>query len=118
MTTFETLTERMTQLLALVPEGQREAAAALLVQYGPRIFELAKEDGLQYLRRLMAGDLDVVLELDAKLSDDQFIAKVKANTARWETVANYNVVRENLKNEILLKMAPVVLSLLAALVGL
>jgi len=105
-------------LLALVPVGQRDAAAALLAQYGPRLFEMAKADALAYLRRLMAGDLQVVLELDAKLSDDEFIAKVKANTARWEAVANYNVVREDLKNEILLKMAPVVLSVLAALVGL
>ncbi|MCY2930415.1 MAG: hypothetical protein NTV86_13125 [Planctomycetota bacterium] len=118
MTTLETLNEQITKLLALVPESQREAAAALLVQYGPRFFELAKEDALQYLRRLMAGDLDVVLELDAQLSDDQFIAKVKANSARWEAVANYNLVRENLKNEVLLKMAPVLLSVLAAVVGL
>ena len=105
-------------LLAVIPEGQREAAAALLAQYGPRLFEMAKEDALGYLRRLMAGDLQVVVELDAKLSDDEFVAKVKANTARWEAVANYNVVREDLKNEVLLKMAQVVLAVLAALVGL
>ena len=59
-----------------------------------------------------------IAELDGRLSNDEFVAKVKANTARWEAVANYNQVREDLKNEILLKMAPVVLSVLAALVGL
>ena len=45
--------------------------ATVVAQYGPRLFELAREDAWQYLRRLMAGDLDVVAELDGKLSDDQ-----------------------------------------------
>ena len=71
-----------------------------------------------YLRRLMAGDLDVVAELDSAMSNDEFIVRVKANTARWENVANYNKVRDNLKNELLLRLAPVVLGLLAGLVGL
>jgi len=105
-------------LLAHVPENQRQAAAALIAQYGPRLFEMAQEDAWQYLRRLMAGDLDVVAELDGKLSNDEFIAKVKANTARWEGVANYNKVRNDLRNEILLRLAPIVLSVLAGLVGL
>ena len=112
------LQTKISELLAKVPEEQRQAAAALLAQYGPRFFEMAQEDAWQYLRRLMAGDLDVVTELDAKLSDDAFIAKVKANTARWENVAQYNKVREDLKNEILLRLAPIVLSVLAAMVGL
>jgi hypothetical protein len=109
---------RIQNLLAGVPESQRQAAAALLVQYGPRLFEMAQEDAWQYLRRLMAGDLDVVAELDSKLSNDEFIAKVKAKTARWESVANYNKVRNDLRNEILLRLAPIVLSVLAGLVGL
>ena len=109
---------RVQELLAGLPEDQRQAAAALLAQYGPRFFELAQEDSWQYLRRLMAGDLEVVSELDSKLSNDEFIAKVKANTARWESVARYNKVRDDLKNEILLRLAPVVLGLLAGLVGL
>jgi len=110
--------ERVQDLLARVPQSQRQAAAALLAEYGPRFFDIAQEDAWQYLRRLMAGDLDAMAELDARLSDDQFIAKVKANTARWENVANYNKVREDLKNEILLRLAPVMLGLLAGLVGL
>jgi hypothetical protein len=112
------LNERVQQLLARVPDDQRQAAAALLAQYGPRLFEMALEDAWQYLRRLMAGDIEAVAELDGKLSSDEFIAKVKANTARWENVAHYNKVREDLRREILLRLAPIVLSVLAALVGL
>jgi len=112
------VTQQMQDLLAKVPEHQRQAAAALLVEYGPQLLALAQEDAWQYLRRLMAGDIQVVAELDARLSNDEFIAKVKANTARWDSVAAYNKVREDLRNDMLLKLAPVVLSLLAALVGL
>ena len=109
---------RIDDLLARIPEVQKRAAAAFLAQYGPRLFDLAQEDAWQYLRRLMAGDLSAVADLDMRLSDDDFIAKVKANTARWESVANYNVVRENLRNELLLRLAPVVALILMALVGL
>jgi hypothetical protein len=112
------LAQKAADLLARVPQPQRPAATALLAQYGPRFFDLAAQDAWQYLRRLMAGDLDAVSELDGRLSDSDFIAKVKANTARWEAVANYNKVRDDLRNEILLRLAPIALSLLAALVGL
>jgi len=112
------LNQRIQDLLGRIPENQRQAATAILAQYGPGFFELAQEDAWQYLRRLMAGDLDVVAELDGKLSNDEFVAKVKTNTARWENVANYNKVRENLRNELLLRLAPIVLGLLAGLVGL
>jgi TRAP-type C4-dicarboxylate transport system substrate-binding protein len=112
------LNQRIQDLLARIPEAQRQAAASLLAQYGPRLFELAQEDLLQYLRRLLAGDITAVAELDSKLSNDEFVAKVKANTARWEAVANYNKVRDDLRQEILLRLAPVVASVLMALVGL
>jgi TRAP-type C4-dicarboxylate transport system substrate-binding protein len=112
------LSERVQQLLARIPEDQRQAATALLAEYGPRLFELAQEDAWQYLRRLMAGDIEAVAELDSKLSNEEFTAKVKSNTARWEAVAHYNKVREDLRNELLLRIAPVVASILAALVGL
>lgn len=112
------LNEQIQSLLAKVPAEQRQAAGELLVQYGPRFFELAREDAWAYLRRLLAGDIEAVAELDAKLSNDEFIAKVKANSARWESVANYNKVRADLRNEILLRLAPVAVSLLAGLVGL
>ena len=112
------LNQQTSDLLSRIPADKRQAAGNLVAQYGPRLFSMAQEDALAYLRRLMAGDLDVVSELDGKLSDEQFIAQVKANTARWEAVASYNKVREDLKNEMLLRLAPVVLSILAALVGL
>lgn len=107
-----------TALLASIPDTQKQAAASLLTQYGPRLFQMALADAWVYLRRLLAGDLEVVAELDLKLSDDAFIAKVKTNTARWENVAAYNKLREDMKNEMLLKLAPVVVSILFALVGL
>ena len=112
------LQTQISELLLKVPASQRQAAASLLAEYGPRFFAMAHNDAWAFLRRLMAGDVEVVAELDSLLSDDQFIAKVKANTARWEAVANYNVVRNNLRNEFLLRLAPLVLSLLAALVSL
>ena len=112
------LGQRIQDLLARIPEGQRQAASALLVEYGPRLFEMAQEDAWAYLRRLMAGDIEAVAELDGKLSSDEFVAKVKANTARWENVAHYNKVREDLRNEMRLRLAPIVMGLLAALVGL
>lgn len=105
-------------LIAMLPEAHRSAAADLLAQYGPKFFELARQDAWDYLRRLLAGDFDVVSELDSQLSNDEFIAKVKVNTARWQNVAQYNVVRDKLKNEFILSLVPVVARMLAALVGL
>lgn len=112
------LNERAHELLARVPLEQRLAATALLAEYGPRLFALTMEEAWQYLRRLMAGDIEAVAELDLRLTDQEFLAKVKANTARWESVARYNLVREDLRNELLLRIAPVAASILAALVGL
>lgn len=112
------LNQQIQDLLSRIPENQRQAAGALVVQYGPQLFDLAKDDALAYVRRIMAGDLTAVADLDAKLSDDAFIAKVKANTAAWDNVAAYNKVRNDLKNEILLRIAPVAASILLALVGL
>ena len=105
-------------LLARIPEAQRQAAGVLIVEYGARLFAMAQEDAWQYLRRLMAGDIEAVAELDLKLSNDEFIAEVKTNTARWENVANYNQVRASIRNEMLLRLAPVVALILAGLVGL
>ena len=109
---------QMQNILACMPDNQKAAARLLLAQWGPRFFELAQEDAWQYLRRLLAGDLEAVSELDSKMTTDEWLAKVKANTARWETVAQYNKVRDDLKNEIILRLAPIALGLLAGLVGL
>lgn len=116
--TPEQINAMTAELLARVPSEQRDATAALLVQYSPRIFEMAKQDILAYLMRLKAGDVEALVELDSKLTNDEFLAQVKANTARWENVAQYNKVRDSLKNEMLLKFAPIAVGLLAALVGL
>jgi len=109
---------RVHDLLARIPLAQRQAAAALIAQYGPRLFELAAEDAWQYLRRLMAGDLEAAAELDARLTDAEWLAQVTANTARWEGVAQYNRVRQDVRNELLLRLAPAIVTILAALVGL
>lgn len=112
------LNQRTQDLLSRIPDSQRQAASALLAQYGPRLFEMAQEDVWQYLRRLLAGDIEALAELDSRLSPDEFVAKVKVNTARWEAVANYNKVRDDVRREILLRLAPVAASVLIALVGL
>ena len=112
------LTSQIAALVSRIPEPQQQAAGALLAQYGPQFFEMAQEDAWAYLRRLMAGDLAAAAELDAKLADAQWLAQVAANTAAWANVAQYNKVRDDMKNELLLRLAPIVGGLLAGLVGL
>ncbi len=109
---------QMENLLATVPEGQKQAAAAFLADYGPKFFQMAIADAVSYLRRLLAGDLDALAEMDSSLSNDEWLAKVKANTAKWENVAQYNKVRDDMKKELLLRLAPIAISLLLGLVGL
>ena len=91
-------------------------SASLIAYYGPQLLNMAVADAAAYLKRLLAGDLNVVTELDASLSTDEWLAKVKANTARWENVAQYNIVRNNMTNDFLLKAAPILASILLALV--
>ena len=111
-------TEKVEALLALIPEALRAAATDLIAAYGPRLWDMAKEDAWQYIRRLMAGDLEAAIELDSKLTTDEFIAKVKTNTARWANVAEYNRVRAEMSKEFTLRVAPLALTILLALVGL
>ena len=103
-------------LLARVPDSQKQAAGALLAQYGPRFFEMTQDDAMQCLRRLMAGDLSAAVELDSKLSDAQWLARVAANTAAWEGVAEFNKARADLRQQIAVRIAAAVASLLLALV--
>ena len=110
------LDTKLTDLLAKVPADKRDAAGSLIAYYGPQLLNMAVADAAGYLKRLLAGDLNVVTELDAGLSTDEWLAKVKANTARWENVAQYNIVRSNMTNEFLLRAAPVLASILLALV--
>jgi len=113
-----TLQEKINALLAKIPADQQTAASALMAQYGSKLFEMAQEDAWQNLRRIMAGDLNAVSEMDAKLTDAAWLTNVTANTAAWANVANYNIVRDKLKNEILLKVASIAVAILLALVGL
>jgi hypothetical protein len=108
--------EAANALLARVPESQRPAAATLLSQYGPQFLDLATDDAMQCLRRLMAGDLSAAVELDSKLSDAQWLARVAANTAAWEGVAEFNKARADLRQQIAVRIAAAVASLLLALV--
>jgi len=41
------LQTQISELLGRLPENQRQAAADLLVQYGPKFFEIAGEDAWQ-----------------------------------------------------------------------
>ena len=110
------LDTKLADLLAKIPTDKQAAAGSLIAYYGPQLLNMAVADAAAYLKRLLAGDLNVVTELDASLSTDEWLSKVKANTARWENVAQYNIVRNNMTNEFLLKAAPILASILLALV--
>lgn len=110
--------EKLEALLARIPDDQVQAAQGFLSLYGPRLLELTEEDLWTMIRRLMAGDYTVVADLVSSLDNDAFIASVKANTARWANVEQYNAVRDSLRNEMILRMVPIVGSVLAAMVGL
>ncbi|MCE5280343.1 MAG: hypothetical protein ABFD92_07875 [Planctomycetaceae bacterium] len=110
--------DRIQAILDKIPPEQKQLAADLLAQYGSKLLSMAREDAWAYLRRLGAGDLQAAAELDAQLSDAEFIARIKTNTARWESVERYNQVREDMKTDFLLRLAPAMASMLAAMVGL
>jgi len=112
------LTTWTAEILALIPDAQRPAATALLVSYAPQFYAMAKEDVWAAIRRLLAGDLTAVLDLHLRETDAEFLARVQVNTARWENVAAYNVLREETRNQLLLRLAPIIGAILAALVGL
>ena len=83
MTQVIDLAAKTAAILALVPEGKRQAAADLLAQWGPKFLQMSVQDAWQYLRRLLAGDMDAAAELDASMSDDAFLAKVKDTLEQW-----------------------------------
>ncbi len=105
-------------ILTRIPENQQAAAKSLLEFYGPRLVHLGQQAAWEYLRSLMAGDLTVVAELDTALSDEMFVAKVADNTGRWRAVAGYSVACNDIRKEILVRTAPIIASILLALVGL
>jgi len=110
--------DRVQSLLERVPAEQRAQAAALIAEYGPALLDLAVADAWAYLRRIQAGDLEAVHDLLMGVSDDAFLAAVKANSARWTGVADAELARAQLAKDIALRAVPVVVSILAALVGL
>ena len=110
-------TRTSAEILQKIPEEQRPAAAAILAEFGPQLLRLAQEDVLQYIERIRLGDFKAVADLLAASTDAEFLASVRANSARWENVANYNVVREELGREFLLRATPIVFSILLALLG-
>ena len=114
----ETLMQKISDLLAKIPAEQKAAAADVLAQYGLPFFQMARDDALGYLRRIMAGDIQAVADLDSAMSTDEFIARVKTNTARWDNVAGQEILRDQTQKKILVGMAPVVVSILAAFLGL
>lgn len=114
----ETLAGKIDAILAVIPEAQRPAAGALLVEFGPQLLSMATVEAMGYLRRLVAGDVMAAADLLASLSGDELLVRVKANTARWEAVAGYNAAQAELRTSIAVKSAPVLASILFAIVGL
>lgn len=114
----ETITDKVNAILATIPASQQAAASALLAEYGPQLLSMAASQAMGYLKRLVAGDIMAAVDLLASLSDGELIVRVKQNTARWEAVAGFNVAQEEMKNNIAIKAAPVLASILFAIIGL
>ena len=116
--TYADLEPRAQALLAGIPEPYQGQAAALLALYGPQFFAMAVADARVFLSRLLAGDLMATVEIHARFTGAEFLAHVAENTARWEGVANYNRVRDDMLKEFALRVASAMIFLLLAFVGL
>lgn len=115
---LETLADKISAIMAVIPEAQRPAAGALLAEFGPQLLAMATTEAMGYLRRLVAGDVMAAADLLASLSGDELLVRVKANTARWESVAGYNAAQADLRTSIAVKAAPVLATILFAIIGL
>lgn len=113
-----TIKEKVDALLSVIPENQRDAAAALLIEFGPKLFTMTTQAAMNALKRLAAGDLEVAVELLLGQSDDEFLTRVRANTARWQAVEGFNIAQDAMKTSFIMKAAPVLVAILAAFVGL
>ena len=109
---------KIDEILAKLPASQRPAAANLIALYGPKLLDIAKEDATQYIRRLLAGDIEAATDLYDTLTHDEFLAQVTLNTQRWAEVAEYNIARAKMRLDFGMKAALVLLAILMALVGL
>jgi hypothetical protein len=105
-------------LLAKIPPEDVSAAKAVLSQYSTTLLQMTQESAWGYIMRLMEGDLTAVSDVLAQMSDEAFILRVKQNTARWQNVARYEEFVKTVENKVLVAVAPVLLSILLALVGL
>ena len=113
-----TVDELLKVVLENVPPTQAVAAKELLATYGPKLLGLTAEVAWSYIRRLLEGDLLASAELLWFCSDDEFIARIKVNTARWEGVAAASKAREDLALQFAFRVAGILLSILLSLVGL
>lgn len=106
------------ELLAKIPPEEVAAAKAVLTEYAPILLQMTQEAAWGYIKRLMEGDLGAVSEVLSQMTDDAFVLRVKQNTARWQNVARYEEFVKTAENKVLVAVAPVLLSVLLALVGL
>ena len=105
-------------ILAAIPEDQVEAARAVFAEYAPALIALSADAAWAYVKRLLAGDLTAVRELLTGLSDDEFVARVKQNTARWQNIAAQQAFIATVEGKVIQSVTPILLSILLALVGL
>ena len=105
-------------LIDKLPAEYKEAAGNFLAEYSPAFFEMTVAQIWGYIRRMNEGDFKVIPEILSKLSDDDFLTKVAANSAVWEGVAAAEVAKSEFQKQLVLKLIPIVGAILAALVGL
>ena len=113
----EALADKIRKLLEHLPEDIRTQAAAILADYGPKLFELGTAQVWKYVQRAHAGDLSVMLDLQKTLSSDAFLAIMRENEARWQAVAHGAVAIQKTQDEIAARLLPILVTILLALLG-
>ncbi len=116
-TLTQTYQEMVDALLAKLPKEHREAAAALIAIYGPKLLEIAAADAYAYIQRLLANDVTVAQEILEQCSDAELLAQVAANTALWADQETFNAYRKEMMKSFVLTAAPLLLKILLAMVG-
>ena len=106
------------QLIPNLPAAVQDAASNFLAEYASVFFELSVKEIWEYIRRMNAGDFEVIPEIIGQLSDDAFLSKVEENTAVWAGVAATAEAQKQFTTQLVLKLIPIVGAILAALVGL
>lgn len=106
------------ELLSMIPDNQKETVKTVISTFTPDLLSMAKDVAWGYVQRLQKGDLTAVQELLAQKSDDAFIQEVKANTAAWDAIATASATLKKMQNQIMVAVAPVLLTILLTVVGL